>query len=278
MSLGVDFALQDDNGTPSFASAFAWGARFAILRGVYVAGGVPMIDPTLTTGAGPARAAGLQVGAYLALSWQSDPLAQVATFVAAYGAPQPGDLPPAIDAEAVSVPPAQALAQLDTAVRALQRHYRTVMIYTSVNVWSAQLGNAMSTVCGACPLWLKVSYPWNAGNPPHPESIPPASPVPAAWQATDTAGAWIEQFQGDAIRVPGFRSTVDLNSFLNYQASSVDPRTTWVRTTLNAAGFPTGTTDATLASAIRAFQAAKHLTADGVVGPVTWAALCATAA
>jgi peptidoglycan hydrolase-like protein with peptidoglycan-binding domain len=71
-------------------------------------------------------------------------------------------------------------------------------------------------------------------------------------------------------------STVDLNKFLNYIATSSDARTPWVRGKLNAAGFPTGSTDAALATAIRGFQAAYGLSVDGVIGPMTWAALCAS--
>jgi len=121
-----------------------------------------------------------------------------------------------------------------------------------------------------------VGYPWKARNPPHPEDIPAAALVPVPWRTLGSPGAFIEQFQGDAIDVPGFTSTVDINEFRNYVASSSDPRTPWVRGKLNGAGFPTGATDATLATAIRGFQARHGLSVDGVIGPMTWATLCAS--
>jgi hypothetical protein len=280
MTLGVDYASIDyeslGNVEPGFAAAFAWGARFAILRAAYTLNGVAKTDPTWARHSVLARAAGLQVAPYVILGWHTDPVAQVNNLVAAYPTPQPGDLPPALDVEGVQgIAPAQAIAHVEAAVTALRAHYKTVMIYTSETVWSEQLGNAASAICGACPLWLKVGYPYKARNPPHPEAIPAATNVPVPWRAIDSPQAFLEQFQGDAIDVPGFRWAVDLDTFLPYTASSSDRRTTWVRGKLEAAGFPTGTTDAALASAIRAFQTDRRLTVDAVMGALTWAALCA---
>jgi GH25 family lysozyme M1 (1,4-beta-N-acetylmuramidase) len=277
MSLGVDYASIDGNSAPNFARAYSWGARFAIIRGAYTLRGVPKVDPTLARDRAAAGAAGLQIGPYVILGWHADPAAQVANLVAAYGQPQRGDLPPALDIEGVpGVTAAQALAKIETALSALRSHYRTVMIYTSAVWWSEKLDNATSTACGACPLWLKVGYPWKARNPPHPEDIPAAAPVPMPWRTSGSPGVFIVQFQGDAINVPGFTSTVDINKFRNYVASSSDARTPWVRGKLNEQGFPTGSTNATLATAIRGFQARHGLSVDGVIGPITWAALCAS--
>lgn len=281
-TLGVDYASVDyeslGNVKPSFASAFAWGARFAILRTAFTLNGAPETDPTWERHSGDARAAGIQIAPYMILGWRADPVVQVEKLVAAYGEPAPGDLPPALDIEGVAgVTPAQALAAIEAAVTALRAHYPTVMIYTSQTVWGEQLADQASAVCGACPLWLKVGYPWKTRNLPHPESIPAASPmpVPVPWRTAGSPGAFVEQFQGDAIEVPGFRWAVDLNTFLPYAATSSDLRTAWVRGKLNAAGFPAGATDAALASAIRAFQTARKLTVDGIMGVMTWAALCA---
>lgn len=55
--------------------------------------------------------------------------------------------------------------------------------------------------------------------------------------------------------------------------------TTW-QNALNAAGFPvavTGTFDAATTAATKAWQAAKGLTADGIVGPMSWGAMTGVA-
>jgi len=125
MSLGVDYASTDHNVAPNFASAYTWGARFAFIRGAYTLNGVPEVDPTLARDRAAAGAAGLQIGPYLILGWHADPVAQVAKLVAAYGQPQRGDLPPALDIEGVwGVTAAQALATIETALSALHAHYR----------------------------------------------------------------------------------------------------------------------------------------------------------
>ena len=92
------------------------------------------------------------------------------------------------------------------------------MIYTSARVWHEDLQDIPSPACGTCPGWIKVAYPWKERQAPHPESVPRTVPLPAPWNTTNSPGAFIEQFQGDALRVPGFSSTVDLNVFRNYVA------------------------------------------------------------
>lgn len=272
MILGVDYASVDDNARPDFVAAYRWGTRFAVIRTAYTFGSSAYVDATWARDHGAARTAGLQVAPYLILGWTADPETQVERLIATYGTPGDGDLPVALDVEGVpGIAPAHALARVEAAVKALEAHYQTVMIYTSNGVWAEQLGDLPSELCGRRPLWLKVGYPWKARNTPHVDDVPPVREVPRPWRTTGSPGAFLEQFQGDAIDVPGFTHTVDLKVFLPYVASASDPHTAWFRAKLAAAGFPGATTTTTtaLASAIRAFQAAHGLTVDGVMGPVT---------
>jgi GH25 family lysozyme M1 (1,4-beta-N-acetylmuramidase) len=275
MFVGIDYASVDSDPPPDFSAARRWGARFAVIRTAYTFGSLARTDPTWARDHVAARTAGLQVAPYLILGWSVDPAAQVEQLVAAYSSPGDGDLPVALDIEGVTgVEPRQAIAKVDVTVAALQARYGTVMIYTSCVKWAEQLGNLPSEIVGSCPLWLKVGYPWNPRNPPHLESVPRVTEVPPPWRATGSPGAFIEQFQGDAVDVPGFARTVDLSVFLPFVASASDPRTTWVRSKLFAAGFPDDSTPTALNSAIRSFQAAHGLSIDGEIGPATWAALC----
>jgi len=95
------------------------------------------------------------------------------------------------------------------------------------------------------------AVPVAARNPPHLENIPALAQLPAPWRVPGSPGAFIEQFQGDAIGVPGFSSTTDLNLFRTYVASRLDPRTTWVQARLSDFGFRCATNDvAVIAAAI----------------------------
>ncbi|HEY0190323.1 MAG TPA: GH25 family lysozyme [Kofleriaceae bacterium] len=279
----MDYASVDGNLPPDFAAMYAWGARFAFIRAAYTAHGVIETDTFWARDQAAARAAGLRVAPYMFLSWATAIEAQVARLSEVYGEAGAGDLPVALDVESITAPPAQVLARVEAAVTALRARYRTVMIYTSADVWQT-LGDPASELCGGCPLWLKVSYPWKRLNPPRLEQVPHVdqTALPRPWREAGSPGAFIEQFQGDAIEVPGLAykaneyGTADLNVFLSYVASASDPRTAWVRGKLAATGFPNGTSVDALASAIRAFQAARQLTVDGAIGPSTWAALCAS--
>lgn len=275
MILGVDYASVDDNTRPDFTALHRWGARFAVIRAAFMYGGASLADATWERDHAAARAAGIQVAPFVPLDWSGAFQPLLERLLDVYPARARGDLPVALDVEGASgLAPAHALTKVEEAVTALQAHGLAVMIYTSNNVWVEQLGDLPSVVCGACPLWLKVGYPWRARNPPHPEKVPPASPVPRPWRSAGSPGAFVEQFQGDAIEVPGFTSTVDVNVFLTYKASASDPRTTWIRTKLEASRLSCGDSVVELDEAIRAFQSSHQLDVDGRIGPATWAELC----
>ena len=279
--LGIDYGSVDENRPPDFAAARGYGVRFVIARAAYTYNGQAHTDAVVARDRAAAEDAGLQFGAYVILGWNVDPVDQVTAFVNAYGPQVVGDLPPSLDIEfpkgiaETKLTPRAALDRVETALAALQTTYPTVMIYTSARVWHEDLDDLASEACGRCPGWIKVAYPWKEKQDPHPESAPSSVPLREA----GSAGVFIEQFQGDALRVPGFSSTVDLNVFRNYVGGTADPRTPWVAGRLGLFGHTCDPTNATsVADAIRAFQTDTGTGVDGIVGPRTWARLCAAPA
>lgn len=260
MILGIDYASVDGN----HISPAETGAKFAYIR---ASAGLQR-DPTWEMHRAIWAAHQIPAGAYHALAWHTDPIAQAKAFVACAGERQPGEMPFALDIEADSatelgMTPAVCLAHAEAVLRELVAEYDTVVIYTSARVWGDVMGGLPSAAFGACPLWLKVPYAWNARNPPHLESRPARWATPAPWRQASSAGTWMLQFQGDALGLPGATSTVDLNGFLA-------PVNGWAGELLKRAGFSTcqGVVEST-----RRFQAAHGLVTDGIIGPKTFAAL-----
>lgn len=280
--LGIDYASVDENRPPDFSAARGYGVRFVIVRAAYTWNSRAQTDTVATRDRAAAKDAGLQFGAYMILGWNVDPVDQVAAFVNSYGQPDVGDLPPSLDIEfpkgigATNLTPRDAMDRIEAALAALQATYPVVMIYTSARVWHEDLKDLASEACGLCPGWIKVAYPWRANQAPHPENVPSTVPLPMPMRAAGSPGAFIEQFQGDALRVPGFTSTVDLNVFRNYVGGVSDTRTPWVANRLGLFGHACDPTDATsVADAVRAFQSDIGGDVDGIIGPSTWARLCA---
>ncbi len=263
MSEGVDYASVDGDKPPDFAAAHAAGLSFVIIRGAYTFG-APRPDLNLARDRDAAQRAGLRVGSYLILDYSPHgptPEAQAHAFITAYGARRSGELPVALDAETNSLDHsastgATRIAWLLRAYDALKACYGVVMTYTSENQWSENFGDVDCRL-GDGPLWVKVPYPWNARNKPHPESCPPVGVLPRPWRRPGSPGAWIEQYQGDATGSTGFSSTVDLNRFLPYvDDGRPDARAPWVRSKA-----PVG---------VKALQTVSPRVPDGIVGPTTF--------
>jgi hypothetical protein len=131
------------------------------------------------------------------------------------------------------------------------------------------------------PLWLTKPWPWKERAPaqlsnvpfmPGPDGKVAYDPVvPSSWGAWNW---WIHQFQGDAVSVPGFKNTVDLNRFNMLAIGSGDQsrdRVSWVQRRLGV--LDTGKLDIATHDQLIAFQRSHDLVPDGVIGPKTFAAL-----
>jgi len=289
MYLGIDIASVDENKPVNWFEAKKAGVKFAIFRGTYST----WADPTWQIEAVRARMAGLIVGAYLfPVMGKTSPSAkeQIAAFVKSVGSLLPTDLVPTLDVEfpggiaKTGKSREELLAWVREAVVALRDAYKAYpMIYTSARVWDGEdtdsldadgLGIPTPELLN-CPLWL-ARYPYarkiNAQDIPSIVDNLPTPPVPKAWG--DATNVWIHQYQGDAIHLEGFSSTVDLNRFFDLRLNCRSgERVKWLQRKLgvtNVDGVFGPKTDATL----RVWQASVGLVSDGIVGPSTFAMLC----
>jgi peptidoglycan hydrolase-like protein with peptidoglycan-binding domain len=150
------------------------------------------------------------------------------------------------------------------------------MIYTSARVWNEGLANLPAPDLAESPLWVKY-YPFRKG----PVRRDPRAfaggrldpPVPPPWG--DAGNWWIHQYQGDAVGVPGFSSTADMNRFNTTIRGAAGGRVRWVQRRLGVP--PNGVFDAATELALRAFQQNKGVAADGELDPRTFAFLGWTA-
>ena len=94
--------------------------------------------------------------------------------------------------------------------------------------------------------------------------------VPRPWG--DATNWWIHQYQGDALGLPGFTGTVDMNRFATTAPGARGDRVKWMQRRLGIA--QSGAFDATTEAALRAFQATNGVAATGVVDLATFALLC----
>ena len=233
--------------------------------------------------------AGLVRGAYLFLvfprqgGWPSSPVTQARAFIKTVGNLDEGDLAPTLDVEAdtwqnTGMKPPQLLEGVRAAWKTLRDYYGVPpIIYTSRRVWIEVLGNLPAPDLAESPLWVK-DYPYKLRTPAHYDPQPFAGGrldprMPAPWG--DAANWWIHQYQGDALQLPGFVRTVDMNRFNTTVRGAAGDRIRWVQRRL---GIPqSGAFDAATEQALRAFQGKKGIDADGVINPRTFAYLSRSA-
>ena len=272
MSEGRDYASIDKNDPPDCVAAHASGIRFVYLRGAFVEYGRPCADPTPARDRDAWAAAGVVVGGYVILSYDPSgpsPEDQIQKFIDTWGPRRSGELPPALDAETgskdhSSATDAQRKEWLERAYDAMSAYYGFVTTYTSLDQWNTNFGGGPSRV-GNGGGWIKIPYPWKEHNPPHPESCPPTpGTLPAPWDDPSSPGAWITQYQGDAVHSTGFSSTVDCDRWILYvDDGRADVRTPWVDGQLAKLGY----------ASVEELQTARGLVADKVVGPATFSVL-----
>lgn len=293
--LGIDFASVDGNHEPDFGTAYANGLRVVGIRRSYAwlsnnKAWQLSADPCYERYAARARTAGITVIPYYFPSFANGaptPADQVAAFKAAGGNIIPGvDLPPCLDVEwgsggftALGQSRADVLALILEHVACLNQEWGASSIYTSYNQWY-DLGSPPAPELAGSMLWLKTAYRLRANQPV--DKVLPRDPhvgcaasdskgfyqVPEPWAAT---GWRLQQYQGDALGFPGFDHTVDMNRCRLSSLGDTGPHVADLQRRLAVA--ITGDFDAATELAVRARQAAKRLTVDGVVGPSTFAAV-----
>jgi GH25 family lysozyme M1 (1,4-beta-N-acetylmuramidase) len=231
--------------------------------------------------------AGIVRGAYLFLVFPrkgqrpSNPVVQVETYIKTVRNLDKSDLAPTLDVEAdnwqkTGMNPSQLLNYVRGAWKALRDYYGVApIIYTCCRVWREVLCDLRAPDLAESPLWLKDYYrPFadrQARYDPQAFAGGRYNPrMPAHWG--DATNWWIHQYQGNVLGLPGFSSTVDMNRFNTTVRGAAGDRVRWVQLRL---GIPqSGTFDVATERALRAFQSAKGIEADGVINPRTFAYLC----
>ena len=284
--LGLDTASAGENRNPSWTRARDHGQiRFAIIRsnwGTYA-------DPVFKRDWPRIKDAGLVRGAYLFLRFPHprfakappDPAAQARAFVKTVGALGSTDLPPSLDVEfpggreGTGLSVAQIMRGVRAAWKVLKDHYGVApMIYTSARVWREDLRNAPAPDLVESPLWL-TPYPFKPGpaviDRARIDRYRRAPPVPQPWG--DATNWWIHQYQGDAVKLPGFATgNIDMNYFNTMVAGDRGDRVKWVQRRLGIA--QSGAFDAATQAALLAFQGHNAVAAVPMVDPRTFALLC----
>lgn len=258
---GIDISSQSGNRAVDWHQLRQSGRSFVGLRATY--GTYP--DRLFPVHWEAVKAAGLMRCAY-AFVRVDDPRCdeQAQAFIAAVGALGPGDFPPVIDLEGIEarhVAPAMAVWRAARIVAILRQHYGVApMVYTSERVCREELRNDSGLAeLADCPLWLAR---YIDGSPP----------VPQAWGgAAEPGNWWVHQYLGDVANVPGLPDRCDLNRFHALARGETGARVRWLQRILGVA--EDGDFGETTEGALVRWQAARGLTADGVVGPRTWSRL-----
>lgn len=149
------------------------------------------------------------------------------------------------------------------------------ILYTSARVWDGEDEDSLNadTMIDVvehlkdCPLWL-ARYPYKTRIGAVLIAPSKEPPVPVMWGA---GNYWFHQYQGDALRTPGFTSTVDINNFKEMKIGEGGKRVEWVQIRINV--DVDGKFGPATQRALIAFQKKKGLAATGIVDVATFAAL-----
>jgi lysozyme len=280
--------IRDGNRNPNWAQARdEVPIQFAIIRSNW---GVWQ-DSTFLRDWPKIKAAGLVRGAYLFLRFPHSkyptpppsPTAQAEALIRTVGDLDPGDLPPTLDVEfpggrsETRMTTQQILAGVRQAWNVLKQHYGVApIIYTSARVWKEDIGNLPAPDLIESPLWLaRYYYPVGPAvyDPrsfaPGGKYRPPAVPTP--WG--DATNWWIHQYQGDAVKLPGFPTgNIAMNRFNNMHKGATGDRVRWVQRRLGI--LENGVFDRSTEASLRSFQQERGLDVDAEIEPRTFAHLC----
>lgn len=277
MIIGIDYASVDGNTPPDFeqfkAACHAQGssAGFAIFRGAW--GTSP--DATVQRDWIRAHDAGLTCGAYLFLRTLKgmSPESQVHVFADNVGALRYHDLVPVIDVEDTGMGAELELEWVHRAWLEMRKIYATSpVIYTSARVWSEDLNNLPAGEMTDSPLWLAKPWPWNIRTAAQLAPFKQGQYDPTVPPTWGPGNWWLHQYQGDALPVPGFSNTVDISRFNLMKQGEISVRVKWVQTRLGMK--TTGLFNSDMTTRIKAFQSMVGVTADGIIGPKTFAPMC----
>lgn len=286
---GVD--VSEHQGTIDWGRAAASGLSFAIVR---VSDGSHHLDSQFQRNWRGARANGLVRGVYQFFRPRQDAVAQADLLLSQVGSFEPGDLPPVLDVEVLDGVSSSVLAsQIQRWTSHVEaRTGLTPVVYTSPGFWNA-LGKKASTA--GVPLWVAH---WGVSSP----RVPTGWSDWAFWQTTDHAkvpgiatGVDGDVFHGTDAQLRAFAATAGRSgtgsgsvvvpsagssgsgshSILRQGARGTE--VVALQTALARKGYAPGPIDGIFGvgtrAAVVAFQRANGLVPDGIVGPLTWAAL-----
>lgn len=284
MTFGIDYASVDGNRPPDFTAAKAVGLRFAFVRAAYST----WTDVTCSRDRAAIRSAGLIYGAYLFPVMDvgaPPPEDQVRVFLSGAQLLPGHDFAPVLDLEWPKGISATGRSRTEIAdwVRRARVAIRTAtgvdpIVYSSARVLDGSDSDAMSGAADdavrGCPAWC-ARYPFKTRIPAviDADSMSHLAPPPVPRALGDEDAWWLHQYQGDAIGLPGFSSTVDVDRFSLLVHGARGTRVAWVQRRLSMAEGSPAVWDAAMEDAVAEFQADHGLAADRIIGPATFAAL-----
>jgi lysozyme len=266
---GID--LSKWNTVPDYNKLSSSGLAFAYIKASESA----HTDPTYTAKHDAIAETGLLRGSYHFYRASTDPIVQAEAFLRAFGGTiGDGEMPPVLDIEDTSA--TLTTKQYEDSVSAWLNHVEQAtgvqpMIYTGGWYWKELQTLNNSSKFKNYPLWLASYTPtfgpmfggWTA---------------PQIWQYTEKGNvAGINPVDLDYF----YGSAEDLWAFARMKPIAADPgyapKAKAVQQRLAALGLYASTVDGLFGNmtknAVIAFQTSKGLTADGIVGTETWAAL-----
>jgi lysozyme len=237
------------------------GRTFAFVRASHG----QKVDPAFASAWPALREAGILRGAYHLLRHDQPAEAQAVAFLEVAKLER-GDMPPMLDIEGVEHLAAQPilaaarrwLALVEDELHALHGVQLRPFISTSARVWKL-LGNPPGFEM--YPLWV---VDWLYFDAPR---------MPTPWGDSQ----WlVHQYAGETVGLPGVSTHADLDRFRPLKRGDRGPCITRLKVQLAIAGFgtsPSSEFDDATRFAVIAFQSARGLLQDGIVGPKTFAAL-----
>lgn len=266
-TIGIDIASVDNNGTPDWSTAQQQG--HLRLVGLRAAEGITP-DPWYPTYRRQLDAIGVPNFPYVLITANlSTPEDQAQRALDVVGTLNNHYFPIAIDVEGsrrgLTAP--QWLGWITRAKRVIEEAIGAPpLLYSSRSYWIDPDGmnNLPAPELADCtPWWKHWPYPVNTPavyNPTTVDQLPPP-PVPPPF-----GNSWIiQQFQGDAVSYPGFRSTVDMDRLHVQKQGDTGDSVQWIQKRLPGLSID-GTFGPKTEAAVKTFQTAKKITADGVVG------------